>query len=276
MIGNPVSFMQPELGEAIAMMDENLQAALRRSLSGETQPFTITAKITFTPVSGAFYPQYEVGHQFDPIKVKSKASARDYLHIAQDKFGVPVFSEDGESQMSFDEIDAGATVTADASGVVQSVELDDADFERVFPCDCSDCPLHTVYTGGEEGCSFCGDTDAPLDSDLTRTRYTHTAPEDFRFGAGTPLYLIVNAYMGIPKSKPKYQIMDMIANILRPTKKPDWDNIGKIISDALNKSAYADDAQIVDAHIIKWYSHNPRVEVEIGEIKDLQHPAADL
>lgn len=166
MIGNPVSFMQPELGEAIAMMDENLQAALRRSLSGETQPFTITAKITFTPVSGAFYPQYEVGHQFDPIKVKSKASARDYLHIAQDKFGVPVFFEDGESQMSFDEIDAGATVTADASGVVQSIELDDADFERVFPCDCSDCPLHTVYTGGEEGCSFCGDTDAPLDSDL--------------------------------------------------------------------------------------------------------------
>lgn len=111
---------------------------------------------------------------------------------------------------------------------------------------------------------------------LTRTRYTNTAPEDFRFGAGTPLYLIVNAYMGIPKSKPKYQISDMIANILRPTKKPDWDNIGKIISDALNKSAYADDAQIVDAHIIKWYSNNPRVEVEIGEVKDLQHSDADL
>lgn len=111
---------------------------------------------------------------------------------------------------------------------------------------------------------------------LTRTRYNHTAPEDFRFDAGTPLYLIVNAYMRIPKSKPKYQIRDMLANILRPTKRPDWDNIGKIISDALNKAAYADDAQIVDAHIIKWYSDHPRVEVKIGEIKDLQHSAADL
>lgn len=38
---------------------------------------------------------------------------------------------------------------------------------------------------------------------------------------------------------------------------------------ALNKAAYADDAQIVDAHIIKRYSNDPRVEVEIGEIKDL-------
>ena len=104
---------------------------------------------------------------------------------------------------------------------------------------------------------------------LVRTRYTHNAPEDFQFEAGTPLYLIVNAYMRIPKSKPKYQIRDMLTNILRPTKKQDWDNIGKIISDALNKAAYADDAQIVDAHIIKRYSNNPRVEVEIGEIKDL-------
>ena len=105
--------------------------------------------------------------------------------------------------------------------------------------------------------------------ELVRLRFTNVVPEGFRFDAGTPLYLIVNAYMRIPKSKPKYQIRDMLANILRPTKKPDWDNIGKIISDALNKAAYADDAQIVDAHIIKWYSNDPRVEVEIGEIKDL-------
>ena len=105
--------------------------------------------------------------------------------------------------------------------------------------------------------------------ELVRLRFTNAAPEGFRFDAGTPLYMIVNAYMRIPKSKPKYQIRDMLANILRPTKKPDWDNIGKIISDALNKAAYADDAQIVDAHIIKRYSNDPRVEVEIGEIKDL-------
>lgn len=67
--------------------------------------------------------------------------------------------------MTLDEV-AGATVTADAAGVVQSVELDDADFDRVFPCDCYECPLHTGFTGGEEGCGFGGDLHAPLDADL--------------------------------------------------------------------------------------------------------------
>lgn len=112
--------------------------------------------------------------------------------------------------------------------------------------------------------------------ELVRLRFTDSAPEGFHFDAGTPLYMIVSAYMGVPKSKPKRQQADMLANILRPTKKPDWDNIGKIVCDALNDIAYADDAQIVEARIVKLYSYHPRVEVEIGEIKDLQHPAADL
>jgi Holliday junction resolvase RusA-like endonuclease len=35
--------------------------------------------------------------------------------------------------------------------------------------------------------------------------------------------------------------------------KPDWDNIGKIVSDALNGVAYADDAQIVSGTVEKVY-----------------------
>ena len=34
----------------------------------------------------------------------------------------------------------------------------------------------------------------------------------------------------------------MICDEISPTKKPDWDNIGKIVSDALNKFAYKDDS----------------------------------
>ena len=40
----------------------------------------------------------------------------------------------------------------------------------------------------------------------------------------------------------------------------------KIVSDALNEMAYKDDCQIVDARVIKRYSDNPRVEVEITEL----------
>jgi Holliday junction resolvase RusA-like endonuclease len=80
------------------------------------------------------------------------------------------------------------------------------------------------------------------------------------------LKLTANAYFSIPKSVSKTARAAMIVGILRPTKKPDWDNVGKILSDALNKLAYGDDSQIVSASVEKWYSENPRIEVEITEI----------
>ncbi len=55
--------------------------------------------------------------------------------------------------------------------------------------------------------------------------------------------------------------LDVIATLLAPrqfwgqrcTKKPDYDNIGKIISDALNGLAYRDDALIDDGRVRKRY-----------------------
>ena len=55
----------------------------------------------------------------------------------------------------------------------------------------------------------------------------------------------------------------MLTGNLRPTKKPDLDNVAKIILDSLNKIAYDDDSQIVDLHIRKYYSDNPRVLVSL-------------
>jgi Holliday junction resolvase RusA-like endonuclease len=80
------------------------------------------------------------------------------------------------------------------------------------------------------------------------------------------LKLTVNAFFSIPKSTSKKNKEKMLQGEIRPTKKPDWDNVGKIISDALNEMAYKDDCQIVDAIVRKWYSDNPRVEVEITEL----------
>lgn len=58
----------------------------------------------------------------------------------------------------------------------------------------------------------------------------------------------------------------MIDKHIRPTKKPDLDNIMKCVTDALNEIAYQDDKQIVSASIEKYYSEEPRVEVAIMEI----------
>lgn len=103
--------------------------------------------------------------------------------------------------------------------------------------------------------------------ELIRLRYCDAA-DGFRFEAGKPLRMRVVAFYGIPKSKPKKTKTAMLLNRIRPTKKPDFDNIFKIICDALNGIAYADDAQIVEAQISKVFTSRdrPRVEVEISEI----------
>lgn len=52
---------------------------------------------------------------------------------------------------------------------------------------------------------------------------------------------------------------------MMPDKKPDVDNIAKIICDSLNGIAYADDKQITSLHINKFYSENPCVVVQLEQ-----------
>lgn len=77
--------------------------------------------------------------------------------------------------------------------------------------------------------------------------------------------LTIIAYFELPNKRSKIQEAEMLADIISPTKKPDWDNIGKIISDALNKFAFKDDAQITDVRVIKRYTRSPKVIVRIEE-----------
>lgn len=77
--------------------------------------------------------------------------------------------------------------------------------------------------------------------------------------------MTITAYFELPKKKTKLQEAEMLSDIISPTKKPDWDNIGKIVSDALNKFAFSDDVQITDARVIKKYARTPKVIVKIEE-----------
>lgn len=50
------------------------------------------------------------------------------------------------------------------------------------------------------------------------------------------------------------------------TTRPDWDNYGKLVSDALNAIGYADDAHVVDARVRKLYAAEgtqPRWEIRL-------------
>ena len=73
----------------------------------------------------------------------------------------------------------------------------------------------------------------------------------------------ITAYFGIPKSTSKKKEKFMIEKEIRPMKKPDIDNIAKIILDALNGVAYKDDTQIVNLIVRKYYSDRPRIEFDI-------------
>jgi len=88
-----------------------------------------------------------------------------------------------------------------------------------------------------------------------------------RFGTDTMLVISIFAYYGIPKSVSKKKREQMIAGILRPIKKPDMDNVVKVIADSLNGVAYRDDTQIVTAVVEKYYAEDPRVEITITEVK---------
>lgn len=83
------------------------------------------------------------------------------------------------------------------------------------------------------------------------------------------LSITIMAFFEIPKSTPKYKRQQMIEGKIRYTKKPDWDNIGKIICDSLNGVAYRDDAQIAMASVFRHYTDGaPYVLVRISELED--------
>jgi Holliday junction resolvase RusA-like endonuclease len=84
-----------------------------------------------------------------------------------------------------------------------------------------------------------------------------------------PVWLTVSAYLPIPKSWSKAKRRDAIAGRIRPTVKPDFDNIQKIAADALNKIVWLDDAQIVCALIHKVYSTRPRLRIEIATVDSM-------
>lgn len=80
-----------------------------------------------------------------------------------------------------------------------------------------------------------------------------------------PLKISICAFMPVPSTRPKTWKERALQGKIRPTTKPDADNIFKCITDALSGAIYKDDKQIVQAEIAKSYCipESTRVEVSI-------------
>ena len=103
-----------------------------------------------------------------------------------------------------------------------------------------------------------------LYENLVKTEYQRQCG-DVRFPDGKAVNVEITAFYEIPKSAGKKKRQEMLAGFrLRPTKKPDADNVAKVICDSLNGIAYRDDAQVAELTVRKFYGEIPRVEVWIS------------
>lgn len=76
-----------------------------------------------------------------------------------------------------------------------------------------------------------------------------------------PIAIDLRIYMPIPVSKSKRFVADALAGKQRPLSKPDWDNVAKIL-DGVNQVVWRDDAEVVEAHVYKFYSDRPRLTLK--------------
>ncbi|WP_408376158.1 RusA family crossover junction endodeoxyribonuclease [Paraburkholderia sp. RL18-085-BIA-A] len=80
-----------------------------------------------------------------------------------------------------------------------------------------------------------------------------------------PLSMLLTIHMPIPESWSKKRKDLAFRGLIGATVKPDWDNVGKLVADAMNGIAYVDDKQIVSATVAKQYGTVPHIAVRIQE-----------
>jgi len=76
-----------------------------------------------------------------------------------------------------------------------------------------------------------------------------------------PVTVTMRAVFAIPPSWSPRQQQKAMTKEISPTKKPDIDNLAKIVFDPMNGIVYRDDAQIVQATLRKEYGPQPLVAI---------------
>ena len=79
----------------------------------------------------------------------------------------------------------------------------------------------------------------------------------------TPCDVCVNVFFKPPSGMTVTDLFLAEIGLIRPIKKPDWDNIGKKYSDMYNSNIWLDDDLVIDGQVRKWYSILPRVEIDL-------------
>ena len=79
------------------------------------------------------------------------------------------------------------------------------------------------------------------------------------------IHMQIISYFKLPQNSSKTVKSQMLDGTISPTKKPDIDNIAKIVLDALNKMAFKDDNQITKIELEKKYAEKEKLYIKIEE-----------
>ncbi len=101
-----------------------------------------------------------------------------------------------------------------------------------------------------------------------------TAAEKMRGAAPTerPVDMVLRVLTPVTAGWPEWKRAAALAGTVKPTGKPDADNVLKLVSDALNGIVFKDDAQVVTATLEKAYGAVPGLSVHIRMLA--AHPAS--
>ena len=86
-----------------------------------------------------------------------------------------------------------------------------------------------------------------------------------------PVAISILAKFVVPPSYSAKRRALCISGQLLPEKKPDLDNIIKLITDAMNGIVYQDDKQVVGIRALKVYAAHPETEVTVEIVDSTEH-----
>lgn len=108
-----------------------------------------------------------------------------------------------------------------------------------------------------------------LYENLIKNQFLNCA-NGFYMEKGKPVTLRIVARFLPPQSASKKKKQQMLNGEILPLKKPDMDNIVKVVADALNGVAYHDDTQIALVSAKKAYSDVEGLDIIVGEYNDIE------
>lgn len=85
--------------------------------------------------------------------------------------------------------------------------------------------------------------------------------------SSAPIALVLEIRKSIPASWPKWKKALAATGLIRPTTKPDGDNVLKAVKDACNGVLWLDDCQVVDEHVRAYYvQERPGLIVQVSPL----------